>query len=116
MSKNKIPSYDTFMNPIIDALKKLGGSGTIEEINTKACESFLRRCHENLWTEIQDSCKKYIETKNEEYLPDFIRWYDGKPSYVSIKTKIPHNVDAYMNRIKDSIENKKEYRVSFPTK
>ncbi|HEY0602506.1 MAG TPA: restriction endonuclease [Herpetosiphonaceae bacterium] len=33
-----IPPYDAFMNPIIQALKILGGSGTVEEINTKVAE------------------------------------------------------------------------------
>ena len=32
------PSYDAFMNPLLHALKALGGSGTIEEINTKVIE------------------------------------------------------------------------------
>ena len=30
--------YDDLMNPVIQALKKLGGSGTIEEINSKVAE------------------------------------------------------------------------------
>jgi restriction system protein len=38
MSKVDIPTFDTFMNPVIQALKSLGGSGTIEEINNKASE------------------------------------------------------------------------------
>lgn len=38
MSKVKVPSYDMFFNPIIQALKQLGGSGTIEEIDTKTAE------------------------------------------------------------------------------
>jgi len=38
MTKVKVPTYDTFMNPIIHALKSLGGSGTIEEINNKVAE------------------------------------------------------------------------------
>jgi restriction system protein len=38
MSSVAIPSYDAFMNPIIQALKMLGGSGTIEEINAKVTE------------------------------------------------------------------------------
>lgn len=38
MSKAAIPPHDAFMNPIIDSLKALGGSGTIEEINTKVVE------------------------------------------------------------------------------
>lgn len=38
MTKHDIPAFDYFMNPIIDALKMLGGSGTIEEINAKVVE------------------------------------------------------------------------------
>jgi restriction system protein len=30
--------YDDLMNPVLQALKSLGGSGTIEEINTKVAE------------------------------------------------------------------------------
>jgi hypothetical protein len=33
-----IPTFDAFMNPVIQALKELGGSGTIEEINSKVAE------------------------------------------------------------------------------
>lgn len=38
MAEVKIPTFDTFMNPVIQALRQLGGSGTIEEINLKASE------------------------------------------------------------------------------
>lgn len=38
MAKVKIPTYDTMMNPVVQALKSLGGSGTIEEINNKVIE------------------------------------------------------------------------------
>jgi restriction system protein len=38
MAKIKIPTYDTLMNPVIQALKSLGGSGTIEELNNKVAE------------------------------------------------------------------------------
>lgn len=34
-----IPPYDVFMNPLLQALKSLGGSGTIEEINAKVIEA-----------------------------------------------------------------------------
>jgi restriction system protein len=34
-----IPPYDAFMNPLLQALKVLGGSGTIEEINAKVIEA-----------------------------------------------------------------------------
>jgi len=38
MPQIKVPTYDTVMNPVIQALKGLGGSGTIEEVNSKATE------------------------------------------------------------------------------
>ena len=38
MTEVKIPTFDAFMNPVIQALKSLGGSGTIEEIDSKASE------------------------------------------------------------------------------
>lgn len=33
-----IPPYNTFMNPVLQALKALGGSGTIEEIDAKVSD------------------------------------------------------------------------------
>jgi restriction system protein len=38
MSKVDIPTFNTFMNPVIQALKSLGGSGTIEGINNRVAE------------------------------------------------------------------------------
>lgn len=38
MKKVNVPTYDRLMNPLIQALKELGGSGTIEEIGTKVAE------------------------------------------------------------------------------
>lgn len=38
MVADKVPTFDTFMNPLIEALRELGGSGTIEEINGKTAE------------------------------------------------------------------------------
>ncbi|MGC9424147.1 restriction endonuclease [Vibrio sp.] len=38
MAEVNIPTFDKLMNPVIHALKQLGGSGTIEEINNKATE------------------------------------------------------------------------------
>ena len=35
MTNVAIPTYDSFMNPALQALRSLGGSGTIEEINNK---------------------------------------------------------------------------------
>ena len=34
----KIPTYDLMMNPLLEALRSLGGSGTIEEIDGKVAE------------------------------------------------------------------------------
>jgi restriction system protein len=38
MPEVDVPTFDAFMNPIVQALKNLGGSGTIEEINNKVTE------------------------------------------------------------------------------
>jgi len=38
MAKVDIPTFDALMNPVIEALKDLGGSGTIEEINSRTTE------------------------------------------------------------------------------
>jgi restriction system protein len=38
MSKNSLPTYDAMMNPLLRAMKELGGSGTVEEINSKVAE------------------------------------------------------------------------------
>ncbi|MCL4876642.1 MAG: restriction endonuclease [Anaerolineae bacterium] len=38
MKKGNVPQFDFFMNPILEALKILGGSGTIEEIDAKVAE------------------------------------------------------------------------------
>lgn len=36
--KTDLPTYKDLMNPVLEALKQLGGSGTIEEINSKVIE------------------------------------------------------------------------------
>ena len=38
MTEIDVPTFDALMNPVIQALKELGGSGTIEEINNKVVE------------------------------------------------------------------------------
>lgn len=38
MAQVNVPTFDKFMNPVIQALKQLGGSGTIEEINSTVSE------------------------------------------------------------------------------
>ena len=38
MAKIQIPTYDTLMNPTLQAIKLLGGSGTIEEIDNKVAD------------------------------------------------------------------------------
>ena len=39
MSMNTLPPYQDLMNPLLEALRKLGGSGTIEEIYAKTVET-----------------------------------------------------------------------------
>ncbi len=34
----KMPTFDQMMNPVLEALKSLGGSGTIVEIDSKVAE------------------------------------------------------------------------------
>ena len=36
--RTDVPTFDALMNPVIQALNSLGGSGTIEEINSKSAE------------------------------------------------------------------------------
>ena len=38
MTDVNVPTYDALMNPVLKALKDLGGSGTIQEIDAKASE------------------------------------------------------------------------------
>ena len=38
MAKEKLPTFDALMNPLVQALKSLGGSGTIEEIYNRVAE------------------------------------------------------------------------------
>ena len=38
MTQLKIPIYDSMMNPLLEALRGLGGSGTIEENDEKVAE------------------------------------------------------------------------------
>jgi restriction system protein len=35
---NKMPTFDRLMNPLIEALRRLGGSGSIDEIYEKVVE------------------------------------------------------------------------------
>lgn len=38
MSKNSLPTYRSMMNPLLRAIRELGGSGTVEEITSKVAE------------------------------------------------------------------------------
>ena len=38
MTDINVPRYDAMMNPVLRALKELGGSGTIHEIDARASE------------------------------------------------------------------------------
>jgi len=36
--KNDVPTYDVMMKPLLQALKELGGSGTVDEIANKVAQ------------------------------------------------------------------------------
>jgi len=38
MVRADVPTFDALMNPVVQALRSLGGSGTIEEMNTRVAE------------------------------------------------------------------------------
>lgn len=67
MGTSEIPPYHVFFNPILKALGGLGGSGSIEEINTKATES-LNFTNEAL-EKLHDS-----ETGNETEIEYRLAW------------------------------------------
>ena len=39
MSQNQIPTYDRLMNPVLQALRELGGSGSTDEIYQRVAEN-----------------------------------------------------------------------------
>src|SRR2546426_6760719 len=38
MNGTNVPTFDAMMNPVVQALRTLGGSGTVEEIESKVAE------------------------------------------------------------------------------
>jgi restriction system protein len=62
MLENTVPTFDKLMNPVINALKQLGGSGTIEEINNKATEI---ACLTNEQLEVLHNPEKGSQTEVE---------------------------------------------------
>ncbi|MCP4424000.1 MAG: restriction endonuclease [Chloroflexi bacterium] len=62
MTKVKVPTFDSMMNPLIQALKMLGGSGTIAEIDDKTTE-ILGLSDEQL--EVLHNPEKSSQTKVE---------------------------------------------------
>jgi len=85
-----------------------------EEYNKAECQKFINRCHPNIWNEIKEECKMFIETGDEEHLPSFIR-YNGKCKFVSIKGKMgdsyagKHTIEA----LKKAMDENGDYRTSF---
>jgi restriction system protein len=47
MSTSIVPTFDAFMNPVLEALRRLGGSGTIEEIHDEVA-NIMRLSDEQL--------------------------------------------------------------------
>lgn len=55
MSKNKLPTFDELMNPLLQALRILGGSGSIEEIYAKTVE--ITGLSEDVLAQLHDPAK-----------------------------------------------------------
>jgi restriction system protein len=64
---NKIPQYHFFFNPILKALKDLGGSGSIKEINDKVIDSL--KLSNELIEKLHD-----LETGNETEIEYRLAW------------------------------------------
>ena len=63
----KTPSYDSLMNPLLRALRDLGGSGTIDEIYDKVVE--LERLPEDIVCQLHDA-----EKSNESEVAYRLAW------------------------------------------
>lgn len=55
MSETKIPTFDDLMNPLLQALRMLGGSGSIEEIYSKTVE--ILQLPEEVLSQLHDAEK-----------------------------------------------------------
>ena len=85
---------------------------TPEQQYEKSCKEFLRKCDPGLWLNFQDDCKKYLETKNINDLPCFIR-YNGKAKFVSLSSKFrDFNRFEIANSIKKAIDEKGSFKYS----
>ncbi len=51
----KLPTFDSLINPLISAVRQLGGSGSVEEIYEKVVE--LEKIPENVLVKLHDPAK-----------------------------------------------------------
>jgi restriction system protein len=58
MAKNKVPTFDELLNPLYQAFKQLGGSGTIEEIYAKTVE--IMGLSEDILAQLHDPEKSRV--------------------------------------------------------
>src|SRR3954462_4427700 len=79
----KIPTFDRLMNPLLCALKALGGSGSIEEIYDKVVE--LEKLPEDVLVQLHDP-----EKSNESEVAYRLAWariYLKKYGYLENSTR-----------------------------
>src|SRR5438309_5236574 len=67
MSQNQIPTYDRLMNPVLQALRELGGSGSTDEINQRVAENL--KLPEGVWSVQHDP-----ETSNQTEVQYRLAW------------------------------------------
>ena len=67
MNQNQIPNYDRFMNPVLQALRELGGSGSPEEIYQRVAENL--QLPENILAVAHDP-----ETSNQTEVQYRLAW------------------------------------------
>ncbi len=70
-----IPTYNSLMNPLLEALHQLGGSGTIDEINEKTIENL------ELPDEITDIPHGYNSGRNKGGVQVYLDYNASKMFY-----------------------------------
>src|SRR3954454_4820244 len=95
----KIPTFDRLMNPLLCALKALGGSGSIEEIYDKVVE--LEKLPEDVLVQLHDP-----EKSNESEVAYRLAWartYLKKYGYLENSTRGVWSLSPRRSRRSSSI-------------
>jgi restriction system protein len=88
MGQNQIPTYDRLMNPLLQALRDLGGSGSTDEIYQRVSENL--KLPENVLSVLHDP-----ETSNQTEVQYRLAWLKqyaaskGSPEKLTGRTTLP---------------------------